>query len=103
MRSFNGNIVFLFRNNAPSYEPVLITQTDPGNGSALVVLLYVGLSTETSSQLNENFSTALCWSTSLPMSMSLYVWVYMYVCMYVCMRGVCMHVFVCMQASVDII
>ena len=46
--SFIGNIVFLSSNNVPAYEPILITQTAPGNASAPVVLLFATISTETS-------------------------------------------------------
>lgn len=52
-RSFNRNMVFLFSNNVPSYELVLITQTTLGNGSAPAVLLFVALSAETSWQLKQ--------------------------------------------------
>lgn len=53
-------MVFLFSNNVPSYEPVLITQTAPGNGSAPIVLLSIALSVETSWQLKQTPNDLIC-------------------------------------------
>ena len=44
--NFNGNIVFLFSNNVPTNELVIITWTTLGNGSASVVLVSISLSSE---------------------------------------------------------